>query len=157
MVQRKKQGAKTTLLNGITQTIRCLTLLILFIGQSATAESTQHFDTVKYTQVNHASLLILDRTSGRTHKVEISTSEPVFFGRLKLILKKALKNTPEFPPESVVYLEIFDKKPTEAAAETAEIKPRSEEPAFSGWMYASSPSINVFEHSVYNIKVAECF
>ncbi|MDR1031989.1 MAG: DUF2155 domain-containing protein [Holosporales bacterium] len=157
MAQRKKQEAKTVLLGGAIQTFRCLALFVLFIGQLVTAENTRYFDSVKYAQVNNAKLLILDRTSGHTHKVEVNTSEPVSFGRLKLVLKKAFKNTPEFPPESVVYLEIFDKKPIKAADETAEINPSSEEPVFSGWMYASSPSINVFEHPIYNIKVAECF
>ncbi|MDR1475506.1 MAG: DUF2155 domain-containing protein [Holosporales bacterium] len=135
----------------------CLFALLVEFVQIVQADSERCFETVKYIQVEHATLLILDRISSHARKVNLDVGSPKIFGRLKIVLKKAFKNSPEFPPESVVFLEVFDKIPKQNCTKAVEYEERSEMPVFSGWIYASLPSANVFEHPMYNIKVIECF
>ncbi len=101
----------------------------------------------KFVTANSVGLLVLDKTCGHTTNVSIDVDKPVFFKRLKLIAKKIFKNSPEFSAESIVYLEVFEKPLQDENFYS--------QPIFSGWLYASFPSINAFEHPIYSIKVVE--
>lgn len=49
-------------------------------------------------------------------------------------------------PESAAFLQIWEKKP-------ADEKPKW---VFSGWMFASNPSLSAMDHPVYDVWVINC-
>ena len=67
-------------------------------------------------------------------------------GTLRLTARACLTTPPTEPPESAVFLEIQRRRPRHA-------RPR---PQFTGWMFASSPSLSALEHPVYDVWLIEC-
>ena len=87
----------------------------------------------------------LDKVTARVSSFEAPRDTPVKFGTLEVVVRTCTKAPPEDPPESTVFLEIYNVRP-------------SEEPSrvFSGWMFASSPALSALEHPVYDIWVVDC-
>jgi hypothetical protein len=67
------------------------------------------------------------------------------FGTLEVTVGDCLVNTPDAPPESTAYLTIVDHKPGQP-----------EEKLFTGWMFASTPSLSALDHGVYDVRVLAC-
>jgi hypothetical protein len=87
----------------------------------------------------------LDKITARTTVVRAGVGEEAAFGTLRIVPRTCLTTPPTEPPESAAFLEIRVMDPDGA-----------EKPAFSGWMFASSPSISALEHPVYDVWVIEC-
>ena len=87
----------------------------------------------------------LDKVTARISTFEAPTATPVQFGTLRVIVRTCTKKPPEDPPESAAFLEIDDVRAGEA--------PRR---IFTGWMFASSPSLSALEHPVYDVWVVDC-
>jgi len=87
----------------------------------------------------------LDKITARTTVLRIALGETVRFGTLEITPRACLTTPPTEPPESAAFLEIAVADPGRATT-----------PAFSGWMFASSPSISALEHPVYDVWVIEC-
>ena len=86
----------------------------------------------------------LDKVTARIVRIEVPLDRPVAFGTLRLTLKACFTTPPTEAPEAAAFLEIDDTDQ------------QREERVFSGWMYASSPSINALEHPVYDVWVTGC-
>lgn len=87
----------------------------------------------------------LDKITARITPLEVPLDTPVRFGTLEILARACLETPPTEPPESAAFLQI------------RVIDPGSEPvQAFSGWMFASSPSISALEHPVYEIWVTDC-
>lgn len=84
---------------------------------------------------------ILDKQTARNTEQEINEGGTITFGSLTIRLIECWHSAPDAKPESAALLQVFDGKST---------------PEFSGWMFASSPSLNPFEHPSYDIVVEEC-
>ena len=87
----------------------------------------------------------LDKITARVSKVAINVNETGDYGTLRIIVRACRKRPPTETPESAAFLEISDQKPGEAPVKL-----------FSGWMFASSPALNAFEHPVYDVWVLDC-
>lgn len=87
----------------------------------------------------------LDKVTARISTFEAATARPVQFGTLRVVVRTCNKKRPEEPPESAAFLEIDDVRAGEA--------PRR---IFTGWMFASSPSLSALEHPVYDVWVVDC-
>jgi hypothetical protein len=87
----------------------------------------------------------LDKITARTTVLRIALGETVRFGTLEITPRACLTTPPTEPPESAAFLEIAVADPGRATTS-----------AFSGWMFASSPSISALEHPVYDVWVIEC-
>ena len=74
-----------------------------------------------------------------------NVDEQVAFGTLRITARACLTTPPTEPPESAAFLEIQVVDPD-----------REPETAFSGWMFASSPSLSGLEHPVYDVWLIEC-
>ena len=92
-----------------------------------------------------AMLQGLDKITARTEVLRLPMGETVAYGTLRLRARACLTTPPTEPPESAVFLEI-------------EVVDPGREPttAFSGWMFASSPSLSALEHPVYDVWPIEC-
>ena len=87
----------------------------------------------------------LDKVTARIERIEALNDKPIHFGSLRILVRACVKKPPEELPESATFLEITDVR-----ADEGEI------PVFSGWMFASSPSLSAMEHAVYDVWVVDC-
>jgi hypothetical protein len=92
-----------------------------------------------------AVLQALDKVTARISTFEAPVDTPVRFGTLTVTARTCRKTPPEEPPESAAFLEIDDIRPGD--------QPRR---VFTGWMFASSPSLSAMEHPVYDVWVVDC-
>lgn len=92
-----------------------------------------------------AMLQGLDKITARTTTLRLPMGEPVAYGTLRITARACLTTPPTEPPESAVFLEIL------VVGEGADTKA-----PFTGWMFASSPSLSALEHPVYDVWPIEC-
>lgn len=88
-------------------------------------------------ETNSVNIQILDKISGKVFRERIKVNQPIQFESLKICLKKCFKSSPDDSNEVYAYVIIQD----------------GERVRFSGWLYASAPAVNLFEHSVYDVRV----
>jgi hypothetical protein len=103
------------------------------------AESSR---SAKYTRV---TLRALNKVTGHTSEIEGVTGAVLRFGTLEIIAKSCRASAPTSRQDYAALLGISEHTPDAAM-----------KPIFSGWMYASSPSIMALEHPVYDISVVRC-
>jgi hypothetical protein len=101
----------------------------------------------KFSQAKPVALELrgLDKMTGRATDIVAPINKPVKFATLTITARTCYSTPPTEPPETTAFLEITDKRPDE--------KPKK---VFSGWMFASTPSINGMEHPLYDVWVIHC-
>ena len=87
----------------------------------------------------------LDKVTARTSTFDSPIGTFVEFGTLKIIARKCEKRPPEETPESAVFLDISEIRPSEPPSNI-----------YRGWMFASSPALAAMEHPVYDVWVLDC-
>ena len=87
----------------------------------------------------------LDKITARISTFRVRVGETVRFGTLEITARACYETPPVEPPESAAFLQIDATDPGRPA-----------ERVFSGWMFASSPSISALEHPVYDVWVLDC-
>ena len=92
-----------------------------------------------------AMLQALDKITARTTTLRLPMGETVAYGTLRITARACLTTPPTELPESAVFLEI------QVVDGDTDVKP-----AFTGWMFASSPSLSALEHPVYDVWLIEC-
>lgn len=114
----------------------CLTLPLPAFAQGRQMEDTQT-----------VVLRTVDKLSARTHTFDIPVDKTVKFGNSLFIKVRACrKSSPLDKPESAAFLQVWERKPSEEASNWI----------FSGWMFASNPSLSAMDHPVYDVWVIEC-
>ena len=87
----------------------------------------------------------LDKITARIFAFEAPLGETVSFGYLQIVARACLATPEDDVPESSAFLEVSEAKP---GAEPVRV--------FTGWMFASSPSVSAMEHAVYDLWVVGC-
>ncbi len=87
----------------------------------------------------------LDKITARISTFTARIGQMVRFGTLEITARACYKAPPVEPPESAAFLQIDAVDPG-----------RPGERVFSGWMFASSPSLSALEHPVYDVWVLDC-
>lgn len=87
----------------------------------------------------------LDKMTGRSSEIAAPIGVPVKFGTLKISARYCYSTPPSEPPETVAFIQIDDERPG-----------RPPRRVFSGWMYASSPSLNALDHPLYDVWGVSC-
>ena len=87
----------------------------------------------------------LDKITGRPTNVFAPVGVPVDFASLTITARYCYSTPPSEPPETTAFIEIEDRRPDQP--------PRQ---VFSGWMRASSPSLNGLQHPLYDVWVISC-
>lgn len=90
-----------------------------------------------------AHLRALDKLTGRLTDLELTTGESALFETIEVSLAACYKNPETETPESAAFLQVVDTL-------------SGQEQVFSGWMYASSPSLSAMEHAIYDVWVVDC-
>lgn len=118
-----------------------LIALMLMCGAASVAVARQ------MEEMNIAVLRTIDKISARTRTFEVPVDKTVKFGNSLFIrLRACRKSSPLDKPESAAFLQIWEKKATDYKSKWI----------FSGWMFASDPSLSAMDHPVYDVWVIDC-
>lgn len=116
----------------------CLLMLAVpAIALAQTAAATKGERTVE--------LRGLNKVTARVSTIDGRLGEELEFGNLTLVVRACWTAPADKQPEHAALIEITDNKP--------DVGPVS---VFSGWMFASSPTLSALEHPVYDISVIAC-
>mgnify|MGYP001436236545 FL=1 len=96
---------------------------------------------------NYTEIKILNKISSKNVSLELKNNEEKIFD--DLIIKSIKCKNSEFDddPEIISYIQVIDQS----------ISNNDEVFVFNGWMFSSSPSINPFDHPVYDIWLIRCY
>ena len=121
------------------------TFLILFF--LITNYSSKSEEISKFLEGNFIEIKILDKVSSKNSLLKIKIGEEK---KYKNLLIKSLKcKNSEFDdnPEITAYLQVKDLTS----------KNKDEVFIFNGWTFSSGPTINPFDHPVYDIWLTDCY
>ena len=119
-------------------------IIFVFITFNSVADSLENSESL---DGNFIEIKILDKVSSKSNVLKIKIGEEKKF---KNILIKSLKcKNSEFDdnPEITAYIQVNDVTK----------KDNDEVFIFNGWTFSSSPTINPFDHPVYDIWLTACY
>ena len=87
----------------------------------------------------------LNKVTARILRIYAPVNQSVSFGTLQVVVRSCSKAPPEEPPESAAFIEITEKRLSDAPKRV-----------FSGWMFSSTPALSAMEHPVYDVWVVDC-
>jgi hypothetical protein len=87
----------------------------------------------------------LDKITGQPAIIDAPIGLPVRYATLTITAHYCYSTPPSETPETTAFLTIVDRRPDKPAKQV-----------FSGWMLASSPSLNGMEHPLYDVWVISC-
>ena len=90
---------------------------------------------------------ILDKLSSKNKLININIGEDYMFKNLGLKVLKCQNSKFDDNPEITSYLQVRDLNN----------KDNNEVFIFNGWTFSSSPSIQVFDHPVYDLWILKCY
>ena len=115
-----------------------LFFLILFNHKSLSEE--------KYIEGNFIELKVLDKVSSKNYKIKIKIGDEKIFKNISIKPLKCKNSEFDDNPEVIAYLQVKDLKNVG----------NDEVFVFNGWTFSSSPSINTFDHPVYDLWLTKC-
>lgn len=105
----------------------------------------------------------LDKMTGRTDTVEIAVGETRQIGRLKIAVEACRSPETNDPHGTFAFLKVWDMRSADEGGgdegkDDGNGSGSGEEPeeAFSGWMFAQSPSLSALDHPRYDLWVISC-
>ena len=116
-------------------------LLIFFYFISNSISSEQDENIKKYTKIK-----ILDKISSKNISVKLINGENFKYSDLQIKSIKCKHSEFDDDPEIIAYVQVRDLSN----------KKNDKVYVFNGWMFSSSPSINPFDHPVYDIWLIGC-
>ena len=90
---------------------------------------------------------ILDKLSSKNKLLQLKIGEDYIFKNLNLKVLKCKNSEFDDDPEITSYLQVRDLNN----------KDNNEVFVFNGWSFSSSPSIQVFDHPVYDLWILRCY
>ena len=132
--------------NILTGRVNFLIILIYFILINPTYE-VNALEKYEKLEGEFIEIKILDKVSSKNNLLKIKIGEEKLY---KNLLIKSLKcKNAEFDdnPEITAYLQVKDLTN----------KDNDEVFIFNGWTFSSSPTINPFDHPVYDIWLVKCY
>lgn len=90
---------------------------------------------------------ILDKLSSKNKLVKINIGEEFFFKNLVIKVLKCKNSKFDDNPEITSYLQVKDSNNQN----------NNEVFVFNGWTFSSSPSIQIFDHPVYDLWILKCY
>ncbi len=118
--------------------VLCLTIFII-VGIQADSHAREM---ISYPRVKLQSL---DKVTAHTMTFEASIGEILKFGPLYMKVQSCQKSSPIDEPESAAFIQVWEVDKNEEAKWV-----------FSGWMFASSPSLSPMDHPIYDVWVLDC-
>lgn len=103
-----------------------------------------------------AVLRCLNKVTAKFEEMKVKVGSEVHFGRLTIAPVACRSATAESQPEHAALLTIREQKDAAGRPQAPAATPTEENEIFSGWVLASSPSLNGLEHPVYDISLVGC-
>ena len=117
-----------------------LILLLLIPTNKAIPEVNSYFG-------SNVDIKILDKLSSKNKLLSLKIGEDYIFKNLVLKVLKCKNSEFDDNPEITSYLQVRDLNNKE----------NNEVFVFNGWTFSSSPSIQVFDHPVYDLWIQRCY
>ena len=116
-------------------------LLVFFYFTQNSISTDKEKIVEKYTKIK-----ILDKISSKNISVNLINGENFKYSDLQIKSIKCKHSEFDDDPEIIAYVQVRDLSN----------KKNDEVYVFNGWMFSSSPSINPFDHPVYDIWLTGC-
>ena len=116
-------------------------LLIFFLFTLNSISEEKDKITKKFTKIK-----ILDKISSKNISLKLTNGESFKYSDLLIKSIKCKHSEFDDDPEITAYVQVIDLNN----------KKKDEVYVFNGWMFSSSPSINPFDHPVYDIWLTGC-
>lgn len=110
-----------------------------------TAQTAPIFEDDDAAGVRNVVLRGLNKVTARVETIEGPAGTVLSFGNLDIVAKSCRRSSKQSMTDYAALLEISERRADEGSKKL-----------FSGWMYASSPSVMTLEHPVYDITVIGC-
>ena len=96
---------------------------------------------------NMVDIKILDKLSSKNQLIKVKIGENYIFKNLNFKVLKCKNSKFDDNPEITSYLQVKD----------INNKNNNEVFVFNGWTFSSSPSIQVFDHPIYDLWILKCY
>ena len=90
---------------------------------------------------------ILDKISSKNELVNLTNDKELIYKDLGIKVMKCTNSEFDDNPEIKAYIQVRDLTKSD----------NDKVYVFNGWMFSSSPSIAPFDHSVYDIRLIDCY
>ena len=97
--------------------------------------------------LSNAKFIGLDKITAKTSDIIVNLGETKKFGPLEIKVLRCGKINSENKDDSVAYIQVKDVSENE----------NEKVFIFNGWTFSSSPTVNTFDHPVYDIWLTKCF
>ena len=104
-------------------------------------------ESAKFLEGNFIEIKILDKVSSKNSLLKIKIGEEEKFKNLTIKPLRCKNSEFDDSPEITAYLQVKDLTN----------KNKDEVFVFNGWTFSSSPTINPFDHPVYDIWLISCY
>ena len=121
-----------------------LFIIVIFIFYSSNLNSLENSESL---EGNFIEIKILDKVSSKNNVLKIKIGEEQKFKNLLIKSLKCKNSEFDDNPEIIAYLQVKDLTN----------KNNDEVFVFNGWTFSSSPTINPFDHPVYDIWLTKCY
>ena len=95
----------------------------------------------------NTDIKILDKISSKNELIKLNNNEEYIYKDLAIKSIKCIDTEFDDSPEIKAYIQVRDLTK----------KDRNNVYVFNGWMFSSSPSIEPFDHPVYDIWLINCY
>ena len=119
-----------------------ISLFLIFFNLASYSISTEKDEMEK----RHTKIKILDKISSKNISLRLVNGENFKYADLQIKSIKCKHSEFDDDPEITAYVQVKDLSN----------KKNDEVYVFNGWMFSSSPSINPFDHPVYDIWLTDC-
>ena len=123
--------------------IKYLTILIYFF----LATTTSILFALEIKKESFIEIQILDKVSSKSILLKLKIGEEKVYNNLLIKSLKCKNSEFDDNPEITAYIQVQDLTS----------KNNDEVFIFNGWTFSSSPTINPFDHPVYNIWLTKCY
>ena len=96
---------------------------------------------------SYVEIKILDKVSSKSILLKLKIGEEKIYNNLLIKSLKCKNSEFDDNPEITAYIQVQDLTS----------KNKDEVFLFNGWTFSSSPTINPFDHPVYNIWLTKCY
>ena len=121
-----------------------LFIIVIFIIYSSKINSLENLESL---EENFIEIKVLDKVSSKNNVLKIKIGEEQKFKNLLIKSLKCKNSEFDDNPEITAYLQVKDLTN----------KNNDEVFVFNGWTFSSSPTINPFDHPVYDIWLTKCY
>ena len=117
-----------------------LIFFYFFMINNAQAEDLDYFG-------KKIDIRILDKLSSKNKLLKLDIGENFSYKNLEIKVLKCKNSKFDDNPEITTYLQVKDNKNSD----------NEKIFVFNGWTFSSSPSIQVFDHPVYDLWILRCY